>query len=109
MGETLAQQWHEVMHIDELRAGDMKGHEVAGHQVLLINLDGRVLAYQDRCPHQGWPLHRGLLEGEELTCINHLWTFDVPTGQGINNPANCSLVQYPCKVNEDGTVLVSVD
>jgi toluene monooxygenase system ferredoxin subunit len=96
------------MNVDDLWEGEMIDVEVAGQQVVLINLDGEVLAYQNRCPHQGWPLHRGILEDEELTCANHMWVFDVSTGKGIN-PGNCSLVSYPCKVDENGDILVSVE
>lgn len=105
----MAPQWHKVTNVDLLCDGEMQGHEVAGHPVLLINLDGEVLAYRDRCPHQGWPLHRGVLEEEALTCANHLWVFNVSTGQGVNTPVDCFMVRYPCTVDEDGTILVSLE
>lgn len=108
MGETLSRQWHAVMRIDEMSA-ELEGRVVAGHPVLLVNIDGDVLAYEDLCPHQGWPLHRGMLEDGELTCVNHLWVFNVSTGEGVNNPRDCSLVRYACQVDEDGTILVSFE
>lgn len=107
MGETLTQQWHEVSHLDDLWEGEMEAVEVEGKPVVLINIDGEVWAYQNRCPHQAWPLDDGDLEDEKLTCANHLWEFDVTTGKGIN-PANCSLVGYQCKVDEDGAIWVCV-
>lgn len=107
MGETLTQQWHEVSHLDDLWEGEMEAVEVEGKPVVLINIDGEVWAYQNRCPHQAWPLDDGDLEDEKLTCANHLWEFDVTTGKGIN-PANCSLVGYQCKVDDDGAIWVCV-
>jgi toluene monooxygenase system ferredoxin subunit len=107
VGETVTQQWHEVMQLDDLWEDDMESVEVEGTSVLLVNHDGQVHAYKNRCPHQEWPLDDGDLDGRELTCSNHLWVFDVTTGKGVN-PTNCALVGYPCKVNDDGTILVSL-
>ncbi|MBV6755015.1 Rieske (2Fe-2S) protein [Rhodococcus opacus] len=107
MSETLAQQWHKVLHLDDLWEGEMESVEVDGKPVLLINHDGDVLAYQNRCPHQEWPLNDGDLEDKKLTCAQHLWEFDVTTGKGIN-PSTCSLVTYQCKVDDNGDILVCV-
>ncbi|MEN0137030.1 MAG: Rieske 2Fe-2S domain-containing protein [Rhodococcus sp. (in: high G+C Gram-positive bacteria)] len=107
MSETLAQQWHKVSHLDDLWEGEMEAVEVEGKPVLLINLDGEVLAYQNRCPHQEWPLNDGDLEDKKLTCAQHLWEFDVTTGKGIN-PSTCSLNGYRCKVEDNGDILVCV-
>ncbi|MDF3308396.1 Rieske (2Fe-2S) protein [Rhodococcus sp. T2V] len=107
MSETLAQQWHKVLHLDDLWEGEMESVEVDGKPVLLINHDGDVLAYQNRCPHQEWPLNDGDLEDKKLTCAQHLWEFDVTTGKGIN-PSTCSLVTYRCKVDDNGDILVCV-
>ncbi|MFE7417549.1 Rieske (2Fe-2S) protein [Rhodococcus sp. NPDC057529] len=107
MSETLAQQWHTVFHLDDLWEGEMESVEVDGKSVLLINLDGEVLAYRNRCPHQDWPLNDGDLEDNKLTCAQHLWEFDVTTGKGIN-PSTCALLTYQCKVDGDGNISVCV-
>ncbi len=73
--------WHETMHIDDLWEGDMAPVDVQGTKVLLVNVDGEVRAYQNRCPHQ--------------------------SGQGVN-PDDCSLNGYPCEVGEDGMIRVDV-
>lgn len=107
MSETLAQQWHKVFHVDDLWEGEMESVEVEGKPVLLVNLDGTVIAYQNRCPHQDWPLNDGDLEDRKLTCAQHLWEFDVTTGKGIN-PSTCALVGYQCRVDDNGDILVCV-
>ena len=109
MSETALtqQQWHAVANIDDIWEGEMEAVEVEGKSVLLINLDGEVVAYQNRCPHQDWPLNDGDLEEKKLTCAQHLWEFDVATGKGIN-PTNCALVSFQSKVDEDGTISVSL-
>lgn len=107
MGETLTQQWHEVASLDDLWEGEMTAVEVEGRPVLLINLDGEVLAYENRCPHQVWPLDDGDLEEEKLTCAQHLWEFDVSTGKGINPPTT-TLVRFDTRVDDDGNISVRV-
>ncbi len=105
--ENATEQWHEVSHLDDLWEGEMTAVEVEGKSVLLVNMDGDVFAYQNRCPHQEWPLEDGDLEGRKLTCAQHLWEFDVCTAKGIN-PSTSTLVGYECKVDDDGAISVRV-
>jgi Fe-S cluster biogenesis protein NfuA/nitrite reductase/ring-hydroxylating ferredoxin subunit len=42
--------------------------DVAGHAVLVANLDGTLVAYLDRCPACGTALSAGSLAGDRLTC-----------------------------------------
>ena len=78
---------------------------VAGRTIGLFKSEGEVFAIDNECPHRGGPLHEGLLEGCEVVCPWHGWTFHLKTGE-------CTFVQgirvagYPVRV-EDGKVLVS--
>ncbi|MBX6166639.1 MAG: Rieske 2Fe-2S domain-containing protein [Thermobispora bispora] len=107
MSDTVTRQWQAAMHLDDLWEGDMAGVEVAGKKVLLVNIDGEVRAYQNRCPHQAWALDEGDFDGQTITCLRHMWVFDADTGQGVN-PDNCRLISYPCTVTDDGTIMVDV-
>jgi toluene monooxygenase system ferredoxin subunit len=95
------------MQIDDLWEGDMAPVDVQGTKVLLVNVDGEVRAYQNRCPHQAWALDEGDFDGATLTCVRHMWQFDADSGQGVN-PDDCSLNSYPCEVGEDGMIRVDV-
>ena len=108
-GETErgARAWTPAYSLDDLWEGDMEGVEVAGHKVLLVNVDGEVRAYHNRCPHQAWPLDEGDFDGEKIVCSNHSWEFDASSGSGIN-PSDCALTRYPCIVDDDGTICVDV-
>ncbi|MDB5067836.1 MAG: tmoC [Chloroflexi bacterium] len=81
--------WVPVTTLDELWEGEMTRVVVDGVPVLLVNLDGEVLAYDDRCPHAGNSLVMGRLEDGTLTCAAHEWVFDPRTGRGINPTATC--------------------
>ena len=96
-----------VASLQDLWSGEKVGLTVDGTRVLLVNLEGRVYAFEDRCPHLGLPLSDGLLDGSRLTCRGHHWQYDVCTGQGVN-PAATRLRSVPVRV-EDDQVLVDVE
>jgi toluene monooxygenase system ferredoxin subunit len=96
----------EVARLDELWSGEMRGLEVAGQALLLINLEGKVLAFADCCAHQGIPLSRGRLERGVLTCSAHAWQYDAASGEGIN-PRGVVLRSFPVEVR-DGAIWVDL-
>ena len=48
--------------------------------VLVVWHEGRAFALEDRCPHMGFPLHRGSCENGLLTCHWHHARFDLESG-----------------------------
>ena len=44
---------------------------VGTHQVCVVWHDGGAFAVDDRCPHMGFPLHRGTVAQGQLTCHWH--------------------------------------
>ena len=90
----------------DLWVGEMRGAELGGARVLIVRHETGVCAYQDRCPHQGYPLSEGELAGGIITCRVHRHTFDATNGHGIN-PLQPCLRSLPVRV-EDGQVLVDV-
>lgn len=78
--------------------------EVDGYAVLLINLDDRIYAYADACPHQRSRLSEGSLLGTTLRCARHHWDFDVCTGKGIN-PGNANLMAFAVMVDGSDIML----
>ena len=97
--------WTRVASTDDVWEGEMIGVEVAGFPVVLVNVDGDVFAYEDRCPHAATPLSNGRLEGGVLTCSAHEWVFDCRVGVGIN-PRGAVLRSIAVRVEEDA---ISVD
>jgi nitrite reductase/ring-hydroxylating ferredoxin subunit len=57
--------------LDELWIGEKLGVVVEGRPVLLVNVEGTVCAFEDRCRHKGIALSQGKLEGHVLTCAVH--------------------------------------
>lgn len=92
---------------DDLWIGEMAGVTVDGHPVLLVNVEGTVCAYEDRCRHLAHPLSLGSLTGNRLVCAAHEWEYDACTGRGIN-PAGVTLRCYEVRV-ASGEILVDLD
>ncbi|MGH2910211.1 MAG: Rieske (2Fe-2S) protein [Solirubrobacteraceae bacterium] len=71
-------------------------------QVAVFNVEGRLHAVRNRCPHHGGPLCHGRLggtrpptdsiryewgmDGRVLTCPWHGWQFDLHSGQTLFDP-----------------------
>ncbi len=100
-------QWRETINVEDLWEGEMTAVLVDGEAVLLVNVDGDVHAYSNRCPHQASALDEGDLDGEKLICATHLWEFNAATGCGIN-PDNARLQRFGCQIGGDGTIYVDI-
>ena len=96
-----------VLAAAELPPGQCREVLVDGKPVALYNVEGTFYATGNLCLHRGGPLGQGLLEGRDVMCPWHAWTWNVATGE---NTANGEL-KIPCYAVrvEDGHVLVSVD
>ncbi|RYZ08228.1 MAG: hypothetical protein EOO73_09195 [Myxococcales bacterium] len=95
------------LQVDELWVGEMRGVTLGGQRLLVVRTEHGVCVYRDRCPHQGYPLSEGRLEGGVITCLLHGHTFDAATGAGINPRSSC-LAAIPSRT-EDGRVHVTAD
>ncbi|MDQ7030321.1 MAG: Rieske 2Fe-2S domain-containing protein [Ardenticatenia bacterium] len=69
-----------VATLDELRARPLLSRRVGHRVVLLVLTEMGVYALDNRCPHMGFPLHRGTIEDGLLTCHWHHARFDVCSG-----------------------------
>ncbi len=70
-----------------------------------FRIGDKVFAIENECPHRGGPLHEGLLEGLEVVCPWHAWTFHLGTGQ-CTFVEGVAVATYPVRV-ENGRILVS--
>jgi nitrite reductase/ring-hydroxylating ferredoxin subunit len=85
------------------RAGRLVAH-VDGHTVALFAEGDRVHAVDNRCPHMGFPLHRGTCADGILTCHWHHARFDLETG-GTFDPWADDLRSFPVEIR-DGEVWI---
>ncbi len=74
------------------------------HGIAVFISDGRPYAVDNRCPHMGFPLHKGSIRDGILTCHWHHARFDLESG-GTFDPWADDVRAYPVIV-EDGVVFV---
>ena len=91
----------------ELAPGACMELVLKGRPIALFNVGGSFHALSNNCLHRGGPLGQGMLDGREVMCPWHAWTWDVTTGENTANPS-LRMPRYDVKV-EDGQVFVAVD
>ena len=71
--------------------------------MLLVKEGGNYYCLQNKCPHYGFALHKGLMVGNKIVCPLHNATFDVRTGRNETGPIYDGLQTY--KVEQSGDKL----
>src|SRR2546430_6671507 len=99
--------WKRVCRSDEVPANGMKAFPVDGVDVLIVHTGEAFVAYQALCPHEAVALEQGVHDGSVLTCLEHMWQFDVRTGAPIGD-AETGLTGYRLK-EERGELYVALE
>ena len=98
--------WVEAPPLAQLHERGPTAAKLGARQVALFLHEGEVLACNNRCPHEGYPLCEGALDRSGvLTCHWHNWKFDLRSGTNLYG--GDALRVYPVRV-EAGRVWVDV-
>jgi phenylpropionate dioxygenase-like ring-hydroxylating dioxygenase large terminal subunit len=60
--------------------GDYIVRKIAGIEILLMNVNGGIGAYENRCPHRGMNIKNNKFGSGKLACDFHAWTFKADGG-----------------------------
>ena len=104
--DTDAEYFERAARLDDVRAAGQMPVQVAGHSLALFFHDGTVYAVDNRCPHMGFPLHRGSVRHGILTCHWHHARFDLESGGTFDQFADEARV-FPVEIR-DGEVWVDL-
>lgn len=91
-----------------------KSFLVKNTAVFVVEQDGELSAFVNRCPHQGIPLDWGNdqfldVDGELIQCATHGALFDIPTGHCLSGPCSGqSLTQILLQI-KDNNVYIETD
>ena len=77
---TSSSDFIRVVTLEELKTAGMIVVRGGRCPLLVVHDDGKVFALDNRCPHLGFPLHRGSVEDGILTCHWHHARFDLASG-----------------------------
>jgi nitrite reductase/ring-hydroxylating ferredoxin subunit len=86
--------------LSDLRAAGRLVVHVDRHTLCLFAVDDDVYAVDNRCPHMGFPLHRGSVADGILTCHWHHARFDLCTGGTFDQWAD-DLRRFPVEIRGD--------
>jgi 3-phenylpropionate/trans-cinnamate dioxygenase ferredoxin subunit len=108
---------------DELPPGSKRIVDVEGREIGVLNVDGRLFAIRNVCPHQGAPLCEGAVAGTMLPsapheyvygmkdrvirCPWHKFEFDLESGRSLHDPERMRVKIYPVTI-EHGVVTLHV-
>ena len=86
--------------LEELREKGRLVVGLNGHTICLLAEGDEVYAVDNRCPHMGFPLHRGTVSDGILTCHWHHARFDLCTGGTFDQFAD-ELRRFPIEIDGD--------
>ncbi len=98
--------WQKTLKESEIQEGQGKVAVLNGKEIALFKHEGKIYALANICPHRGGPLGEGSIDGGEVVCPWHAWSFDVKTGKCQTLP---EITQPSFEVKMDGEdILVNV-
>jgi toluene monooxygenase system ferredoxin subunit len=96
-----------VCRVDQCPRDGLKAFETEdGGKILVATSGERFYGYQALCPHMEVPLEEGFFDGAVITCHQHLWQWDVTTGEPLGL-AEAPLQRFDL-VEEDGALYMRV-
>ena len=98
--------WTKAASLDAVERKRRLVFRKAGRQIALFDTPAGVLACNNRCPHEGYPLREGSLDDQcILTCNWHNWKFDLNDGRNLYGGEG--LRTYPVEIR-DGEVWIDL-
>jgi nitrite reductase/ring-hydroxylating ferredoxin subunit len=101
--------WVKVAETENLAPGGRACATVENRPIAVFNIEGKLFAIADICPHAGMPLVEGDLAGRILTCPYHGYTFNLDTGKNIDDEDDVPLTMFPVRTTDDGEVQIDID
>ncbi len=91
--------------VDEVQSDALREVSVdADTKVCVVNAGGTFFACQAACPHEGVRLCDGCVDGTTLTCLEHLWQWDLRSGAPMGL-AERPLATFDVEVDGDSVYL----
>jgi 3-phenylpropionate/trans-cinnamate dioxygenase ferredoxin subunit len=110
-----------VCNAADLQPGSRATVDADGRSIVVFNVDGRLYALRNTCPHQGAELACGTLGGtmipsrpyeyvfgledRVLRCPWHGWEFDITDGQSLFAPGRVRVKTYAVRLDDDKVVV----
>ncbi|HOW28250.1 MAG TPA: Rieske 2Fe-2S domain-containing protein [Elusimicrobiota bacterium] len=89
-----------VAALNEIPPGKSLAVKIAETDIALFNVDGRLYAVRNACPHRNLPIHDGKRDGTKVVCPWHSWIIELQTGAVVAGP-DFHIKTYPISVTDD--------
>ncbi|HEY9222951.1 MAG TPA: non-heme iron oxygenase ferredoxin subunit [Variovorax sp.] len=99
--------WIDASAEDDVPEDDVIGAQVAGRDIALYKVEGRIFATDNTCTHGQARLCDGFLDGFEIECPLHQGRFDIRDGRATCAPVTADLRSYPVRI-EGGRVFLQL-
>jgi len=89
--------------ISELKQGKAKSFKIDDFDIALVNLNSKIYALSNICPHQHTRIVNGndaIIEGENIVCPMHGWTFEIKTGKPVYGSGKLKIFEVEIKNDE---------
>ena len=96
-----------IAELEDALKNQMQVFNVEGLEILIINAGGRLFAFENRCPHMGYPLFFGSVQDDILTCGFHKAKFNVRTGKSLTPSTYKSLRTFKVKI-QNSAIFIEV-
>lgn len=93
-----------VAKLSEIPSFGKKVVSVAGRDILLVNIKGKIFAMENECPHQGSPLNAAIVKEDSISCPRHGYRFSLADGRCADHP-EFVLSIFPVKLDGDNILV----
>lgn len=92
--------WVRIANVNELHENQILAVRVENQNVILHRKGDNIKCYRNACSHLGFPLDKGKVENNMITCASHQFEYDLNTGKCLTVP-DISLQSYEVRVKGD--------
>jgi nitrite reductase (NADH) small subunit len=89
-----------VLHTETLKEDEVTQVIIAGTAIAIARNKDGFFAIENTCPHAGGPMSDGWLNGSQISCPYHGWSFNLHDGSCTTNPEEC-LKTYEVQVIDE--------
>ena len=93
--------WVKIGETGDVPPGAGRAFAIEGYSIAVFNVDWKLYAIDDSCPHQGSSLAMGRLEGCTVTCRSHGMKVNV-TGDEQQSGSGMIVRSFPLESRPDG-------
>ena len=94
-----------VGNLGDFPEGKLKKVQVAGEDVVVANVSGKIYAMSSTCTHRGGPLDEGELDGNTIICPWHGGQFNVTTGKVVGPPPKKDEILFDVQIQGSDVLL----